>query len=719
MENSNLEEQYKEMDEVNLQIAQLQALTAELRNGLVAVMEDLSTLKQRDNNLEETMRDHQEGHGEKDPWTYKTPSTPSRYYPYPVGRRGSQRRFVADQRGEHHHREIQQGLERVQVEVGSDQLSTSQRKGSKEDFSSDGHACASGETELSIVQHYFASLNNSSPQRSFVSTQSQEGNKPKDWASATERACDSYVTEQAGGEEALNATNSEKEFGQQEQQQQTGGADSPMWRSIDRMRGADTPENSKRQTAALELLESERVYVSYLSLLLKANITFNGSEAIHLKDKRVFPSSLRFLIQQHLELLHILQERVLKCQWQGILGDVFMRLTSKESDFLHYYVAYLKELPECLSAGSVYSAVSMKSAGLFEGDVMRKETHPPLHVLLCQPVQRIPEYLMLLQNMMRQTDCEHPDYYLLLICTLQIRAFTEQYSHLLQYNKELLLQNSKELKRQQVSQMKRRKQRHLEQHPAPDSTLDDGLSIFLLPREVSGLGGLYKDCDSLHDVGLFDKCSSASSDSSADIVYRGGTSHNSGCRLPVRGCVLSDEAGMMHHRPLQAVQCKSKSLNGLQLDSTVNVDTSPTKGLRPAAGHTHHRLERQPSKGSTNHKLQRSISPTHKLEDDSRTATEEELRRDNDTDCTTGLVWEAQPRWSGVPENSHTPFNQRSRKQDQKGGFRSSFKKLFKKKSGVDGKDKDNDKSEVYSDYESMASPGVTQLGDIDRGTAV
>lgn len=43
-----------------------------------------------------------------------------------------------------------------------------------------------------------------------------------------------------------------------------------------------------------------------------------------------FPSSLRFLIQQHLKLLHTLQERVLKLQWQGIMGDVFMKLTSKE-----------------------------------------------------------------------------------------------------------------------------------------------------------------------------------------------------------------------------------------------------------------------------------------------------------------------------------------------------------------------------------------------------
>lgn len=41
-----------------------------------------------------------------------------------------------------------------------------------------------------------------------------------------------------------------------------------------------------RQRVALELLESERVYVSHLSLLLKANISFNGSEAFASKDKR-------------------------------------------------------------------------------------------------------------------------------------------------------------------------------------------------------------------------------------------------------------------------------------------------------------------------------------------------------------------------------------------------------------------------------------------------
>lgn len=40
--------------------------------------------------------------------------------------------------------------------------------------------------------------------------------------------------------------------------------------------------------------------------------------------------------------------------------------------------------------------------------------------------------------------------------------------------------------------------------------------------------------------------------------------------------------------------------------------------------------------------------------------------------------WGEELKWRG-DENKHTPFSERSRKQD-KGGFRNSFKKLFKKK---------------------------------------
>ena len=51
------------------------------------------------------------------------------------------------------------------------------------------------------------------------------------------------------------------------------------------------------------------------------------------------------------------------------------------------------------------------------------------------------------QTLLKQTDAEHPDYYLLLVCIQQFRTFTAQYAHLLQHDEELLLHNRKELKR--------------------------------------------------------------------------------------------------------------------------------------------------------------------------------------------------------------------------------------------------------------------------------
>ncbi|XP_071385717.1 rho guanine nucleotide exchange factor 33 [Centroberyx affinis] len=807
------EDQDKDVVEANLEIAQLQGLVAELREGLCGALTELRELRQRDQGLEERLQAHQSDVDDKIMGlknslnTFKEELSVALFHIKDVSSR---------------QREVQKRMELLQTDNAKDIISvphrSKSRKSSKGDVltaSGEGHTCLPSQSELNVIQHFFASLSNSgSPQRSTASTQT---------------------------------SSSEQEA--QQQQQRGYQSKSPVWgerkNSRDETEAPSGPtENNKRQTAALELLESERVYISYLSLLLKANISFNGSEALASKDKRPFPSSLRFLIQQHLELLHTLQERVLKCQWQGIMGDVFMRLTSKESDFLDFYVSYLKELPDCLSAVSMLTSSSIKSAALLESDILGDESKPSLHTLLLQPVQRIPEYLLLLQGLLRQTDAEHPDYYLLLVCIQQFRSFTAQYHHLLQHNQELLLHNRKEMKRsnmkqllktvecgiqandmgspypsssailEHANQVKRSKQRLLEQiqsrrfqdwerdrepephrydpdRPAqlpffsPDlnhkptglrsipesvasegsmsrqhhlpsrpadfhqvpagSALADALGEFLLPPDPPGMEGLYEeDGDSLHNVSLFDQCSSASSDSSIDIafvrcpktpsashhavaanvsstreVYGGGVSQG---RVPNRGCVSPDEAVLMRHnqhRPLQASQRKSKSLNGLQLDSTVS-------GLDPLSDHLHRtglshaKLERQGSKGSKG-----CPTPSRKVQSPLQRADQ-----DKQSDELRGLLskdsgiqsWGEEPRWRcGAEENHHTPLSERSRKQE-KGGFRSSFKKLFKKKSGDEKKEKGGEKTSENQNGSDQETPGKTpKLAhlEIDRGTAV
>ncbi|XP_055784106.1 rho guanine nucleotide exchange factor 33-like [Salvelinus fontinalis] len=790
MENSKTEEQNQEMEEANLEIAQLQSLVAELRTLLQGVLQDMAVLQQRDSSLEERAHAHQRDLDDRIMGIRNSLNT----FKEDLSSALTQIKEVSSRQ-----KELQEGLEFLQSETGREIRPVQQRKSSKGDCHGEGHECLSNQTELNVIQHYFASLPSISPHRSIASTQT---------------------------------SNSEQEAASGLPQR--GQSKSPVWteskESRDDTDAQSASENNKRQMAALELLESERVYVSYLSLLLKANITFNSTEDLHTKDKRPFPSSLRFLIQQHLELLHTLQERVLKRQWQGIMGDVFMRLTSKESDFLDFYVSYLKELPECLSVVNMLTTTSLKAAGLFEGDINGDETtRPSLHTLLLQPVQRIPVYLQLLQSLLKQTDAEHPDYYLLLVCIQQVRAFTTQYAHLLQHDKELLLHNRKELKRstmkqffknvdcgnvmqanemgspyptsnailEHANQVKRSKQRHLEQIQSrrfqdweseahhsdspipffspdtnprlkppglqsipemgsseqlpgkrltPGSALSDAQGEFLRPGDPPGLEGLYEDADSsLHNVSLFDHYSSASSDSSIDIafvrcpkshqavreVYNSGGSRGSRYKqLPGRDCVSPDEAQMMqahHHRPLQAAQRKSKSLNGLQLDSTVSGDSGPghlSDQPRCHGAHQHAKLERQSSnkyhprssKGQSSNNS--PISPLqHRAEPERQVAaTDKELHNNNHNKDSGSPPWGEEPRWK-AEANNHTPFSERSRKQE-KGGFRSSFKKLFKKKSGGGEKDKDKTDSQNSSDHEAGKTPRVAHLG-IERGTAV
>ncbi|XP_024152507.1 rho guanine nucleotide exchange factor 33 isoform X3 [Oryzias melastigma] len=688
------------------------------------------------------------------------------------------------------------------------------RKSSRADVLTvaDQHICAPGQSELSVFQHSFPTLPLSeSPQRSTNSTQT----------SASE---------------------------QETQHQRSCSSRSPVWEERSGRDETDVqdcpPENNKRQRAALELLESERVYVSHLSLLLKANISFNGSEALASKDKRPFPSSLRFLIQQHLELLHTLQERVLKCQWKGIMGDVFMRLTSKESDFLDFYVSYLKELPDCLSVVTMLASSSSKSSAFLESDIIGDESKPSLHTLLLQPVQRIPEYLLLLQGLLRQTDAEHPDYYLLVVCIQQFRSFTAQYHHLLQHNQELLLLNRKEVKRSTMKQLlktvesgiqtnnigspypgsgamlehanmvRRRKQclleqiqshsfqswdcdqdsenrydadwptqlpffgsdpdprnqkqtglgsipeadmsdrstsgqHHLPSRPAefrqvqPGSALADALGEFLLPPDPPGMESLYdEDGGSLQDAPLFDRCSSASSDSSIDIAFvkcpkgpsashhaiatnvptnrnvfgNGGNQGNGFSKPASRGCVSPDEAVMTRrnlHRPLQASQRKSKSLNGLQMENTVSLDAGLSDHMQKVGMGSHAKLERQGSKGSKG-----CSTPSHKIHSPLGTADKQNTDLHGLLSIDSSIQsWGDESKWR--MEENHTSFSERSRK--DKGGFRSSFKKLFKKNRSGDER-KAGEKTPEHQTSGEHDTPGknpkLIHL-EINRGTAV
>uniref|UniRef100_A0A670HMX1 Rho guanine nucleotide exchange factor 33 n=1 Tax=Podarcis muralis TaxID=64176 RepID=A0A670HMX1_PODMU len=194
---------------------------------------------------------------------------------------------------------------------------------------------------------------------------------------------------------------------------------------------------AKRQNIALDLLESERKYVVNLTQILKIKATLYGQDVKrNSKDRSFVPNSLRYLVQQHVDLLHALQERVLSWPRQGILGDIFLKLTNDENGFLDYYVSCLRDLPECIS---LIHVVIVKE--------IEEEIKSDIYIFFFHIVQRVPEYLLHLQNILKYTEQEHPDYYLLLVSVQRLRVFISHHSLLFQCNEDLLIQKRKKLRK--------------------------------------------------------------------------------------------------------------------------------------------------------------------------------------------------------------------------------------------------------------------------------
>ncbi|XP_014376017.1 rho guanine nucleotide exchange factor 33 isoform X3 [Alligator sinensis] len=495
----------------------------------------------------------------------------------------------------------------------------------------------------------------------------------------------------------------------------------------------ETSFAAKRQNIALELLESERKYVINLSLILKIKATLQGPDVKrNTKERSFFPNSLRYLVQQHIDLLHALQERVLSWPRQGVLGDIFLKLTNDENNFLDYYVAYLRDLPECIS---LIHVVILKE--------VEEEIKSDLYILFFHIVQRIPEYLIHLQNVLKFTEQEHPDYYLLLVCVQRLRVFISHYSLLFQCNEDLLIQKRKKLKKHLMPQMKKPQHTMMEnisavkapewevegrKHERPENLLASSqfteqelkaltATLQAIPEmeyetppaepmanverpartsaellqdarsfmpsyeefdyggEVFTLPGPYED-ETFQNLALFENCSPASSESSLDICFLRPvnftveperTEHTvqplpKNC-APVSSSTYKREA--FHSKGKQLSRSLKELPRSAEGVSTRLYSTRSSSGSR---------LQQKPERSVQPHVItvssrssQRSYFPPQRGPGEKQSFLEELHAEDN-------------TRFCQKDDNEQTSFSDHNPRHEPKGGFRSSFRKLFKKK---------------------------------------
>ncbi|XP_075720543.1 rho guanine nucleotide exchange factor 33 [Rhinoderma darwinii] len=587
----------------------------------------------------------------------------------------------------------------------------------------------------------------------------------------------------------------------------------------------------RRQTAAKDLLESERKYVLNLSHILKIRATLQGSDIKRTtKERSFFPSSLRYLIQHHLDLLHVLQERVVKWSRQGILGDIFLKLTNDENNFLDYYVAYLKDLPESIS---VIHIVVLKEA--------EEDLKSDLYILLFHVVQRIPEYLILLQNILKYTEHEHPDYYLLLVCVQRLRVFISHYSVLFQYNEDLLIQKRKKLKKSSLIKLYKglasqctvtgqdvppslpnsvnikenasqsdetiqpytttlgssssvmhlvphskksrqtpaetiqplkasdweaegKKHERSENITAPlsfigsdqeanslplqsipemeyesnsvDTMLDVEKSMrsssnilpdgnfarnyeeFEYGGEIIGISTPYEE-ETFPNRTLYESCSAGSSESSLDICFlrpinftlesnRADRSH----QPLARSCMSPVSNSSYRH---EGIHAKNKPLSRSLKEFPRSQETVTTRLYSTRSTHAN-RMQFNQDRSTQSHGLSASTRSSHRPfyvpqrpQVESRSLLED-------------IHMDGNARFYQKDETEQTSFSDHHPRSDQKGGFRSSFRKLFKKKSsGLENKEKMSEKSSIDQSpsRQDIFRAHSALINELDRGTAV
>jgi hypothetical protein len=118
-------------------------------------------------------------------------------------------------------------------------------------------------------------------------------------------------------------------------------------------------------------------------------------------------SNIHDIIQVNTELLRQLEDRMAAFdQNQRCLGDVFMKL----SPFLKIYSVYVKNYQNAMRLVGEYEKKNSAFGQLLSETLKSQNSKGlSLQAYLLTPVQRIPRYKLLLDDLLRNTGRNHPD----------------------------------------------------------------------------------------------------------------------------------------------------------------------------------------------------------------------------------------------------------------------------------------------------------------------
>ena len=170
-----------------------------------------------------------------------------------------------------------------------------------------------------------------------------------------------------------------------------------------------TSTSTKREKAVAELISTEVTYVEQLEKLINLYMDKleDKEKIINTKDwNHVFPSSLKTIFNLNKQLLTDFKKRKSENTDDDklIISDILLGFTPYFKMYQAYMNSSQKQLAaitKCLDNAKFYN---------FQQETRRKCNNLTLSDMVILPVQRIPRYKLLVQEIFKRTEKDHPDF---------------------------------------------------------------------------------------------------------------------------------------------------------------------------------------------------------------------------------------------------------------------------------------------------------------------
>uniref|UniRef100_A0A8C7K7U7 Rho guanine nucleotide exchange factor 10 like n=1 Tax=Oncorhynchus kisutch TaxID=8019 RepID=A0A8C7K7U7_ONCKI len=191
-------------------------------------------------------------------------------------------------------------------------------------------------------------------------------------------------------------------------------------------KGLSTQQIIRRHIVG-SIVQSERSYVDSLKRILEYQKPLLEPEARILSDKKVRPIfyRLREILQCHSMFQIALASRVAEWDLSEKIGDLFVASFSK-SMVLDVYSDYVNNFTNAMAL--IKKACISKPA--FLEFLKKKQVSSPdritLYGLMVKPIQRFPQFILLLQDMLKNTPRAHPDRLPLQLALTELETLAER-----------------------------------------------------------------------------------------------------------------------------------------------------------------------------------------------------------------------------------------------------------------------------------------------------